>query len=272
MRIPACAEVHRHPLVRAVATQAQRIYDNRAHLDRPVLDRHGAVVVPPLKNFFGTEAKRSDGIETLMCTLLTQLCTTDYRSKAILEPDHGRSASDPYLSLRRTAVEAGFVADEYSRDPGDRIERALRWERQIKLVSFTKHNRVSKVVELVGADGTVTRRTVSRSKASMRRMSFTVLAELGPSVERETVKASRRARIEQGKRDAKFKTAAAAMAAPPPPEELPAPDPLAPAPRAPGAPDPLICDDVAEEHPDWLPPQIFAEARRREALLSDDTS
>lgn len=262
MRIPACAQVHRHPLVRAVAIQAQRISDNRAHLDRPVLDRHGNVLVPPLKNFFGAEALRADGIETLLATLLVQLCNTDYRSKAILEQDHSRAQSEPYLSLRRTAIEAGFVPDEYSRDPGDKVERALHWERQIKLVSFTKHQRTKKVI-----DG----KTVARSRASLRRISFEVLGELGPSVEAAAVAADRRARIKQRKRDAKFTAAVAAMSPAPPPDELPAPDPLAPAPRAPGAPDSLICDAVAEEHPDWLPPQIFAEARRREALLTDDS-
>lgn len=272
MRIPVCAQVHRHPLVKAVAAQAQRISDNRAHLDRPVLDRHGNVLVPPLKNFFGAEALRADGIETLLATLLVQLCNTDYKSKAILEMDHARAPTDPYLSLRRTAVEAGFVPDEYSRDPGDRVERAVHWERQIKLVSFTKHHRVLKEVDVTLTDGTVVKKTVSRSKASLRRLSFPVLSELGPSVAAACVAADRKARIKQGKRDVKFRAAVAAMSAAPPPEDLPAPDPIAPAPRAPGAPDPLICDAVAEEHPEWLPPQIFAEARRRESLLVDDTS
>jgi hypothetical protein len=252
--------------------QAERIYDNRAHLDRPVLDRHGNVLVPPLKNFFGVEALRADGIETLLGTLLVQLCNTDFKSKAILEMDHARAQSDPYLSLRRTAVEAGFVADVYSRDPGDRVERAARWERQIKLVSFTKHNRARKEIDVKLPDGTIVKKTVARSKASLRRVSFVVLSEVGPSVAAACVAADRKARIKQAKSDAKFQAAVTAMSAAPPPDELPAPDPLAPAPRAPGAPDPLICDAVAEEHPDWLPPQIFTEARRRETLLAGDTS
>jgi hypothetical protein len=262
-------------LVRAVAAQAQRISDNRAHLDRPVLDRHGNVLVPPLKNFFGKEALRADGIESLLGTLLVQLCNTDFRSKAILEMDGHWSKVDPYLSLRRTAIKAGFVADEYSRDPGDRIERAVAWERQIGLISHTQHQREVKEIDVEQADGTIVKQLVTRSKASMRRLSFTVLMDLGPPVAAACVAADRKARRKQRKGDAKFKeTIAAGLAtwSAPPPEELPAVDPLAPAPRAPGAPDPLICDAVAEDHPDWLPPQIFDEARRREALLPVDSS
>jgi len=272
MRIPACAQAHNGPLVRAVREQAIRIWQNRAHLDRPVTDRHGAVLVPDLKNFFGVEAKRADGLETLLATILVQVCDADYRSKWILEQDHQLAKADRYLSLRRTAIRAGFIPDEYSRDPGDRIERAVAWERQIGLISYTEHVRVTEEVDVEQPDGTVVKQLVARSKASKRRLSFAELGQLGPTVEAACVYVDRKARQDYKRRDKKFKKAVDEMHAAPPPEELPAPDPLAPAPRAPGAPDPDISEAVREEHPDWLPPQIFAEARRREALVTNDSS
>jgi len=286
LRLPECVRVHNHPVVIAFAEQAEIIFADRDRLQTARHDRHGKIIRPALPQLLmhqapgeGKEAfkrRRADFMQGLLAATATELAYLDYDELLLREPGHAEAKADPHLSLRRLAEKAELVSPDYvtrrgkggwrkRRDPGDRCERIVRFQKRIGLVTFTKQQRIAKH---------------AGSKAGMRRFSLSALMLWGPVLARELKKAHRKALDERNRlrRDAAKANAEFEEAVTEGRQPLIAPGPApAPAPgwegRLRGQPSTQIADMVEQEHkgdPAWGYAEILAEARRIEARLASD--
>lgn len=276
--VPPIARRHGHFFVKAAVTWAEMVFEDRAHLQIERRDRNHNLIRPALPQLLerplrGETAKqlasrRADFLQAFLAVLLVQLAYTAYQSKEILEPDHELAKRDRFLSLRRLAVEAELVGEDYKPgDPGDRVERVLRLQRRIGIISKTIQWRAR------------TSRGKSQSRAALRRVSFKQLLLLGGPLARAARRVNRintKAADERKAAELKDQARAAVADEPSPPTEADPPF----VGRIRGQPDAAIADAVAADHPDWDIKAINDEARRLEKLLElgagddddDDTS
>lgn len=301
-RVPAIAARHRHPLVKALIIQCELIYARRDCLDAPYKDVHGKVLLPAmpwlldrpwLQDKEGTPRKlskaRADWLQGLLSVWLVIVCTASYRSKAVLSPHHATRGTDPHLPLLelqklaevgpedgytkpwrwRTLAEMPEVEVKVKvEEAGDLVERATWFLRQNQHLFRTKQNREELADGRHRATGAGVRRIVW---AAMYKWGHRV-ANVARKVQRGITAKLKKDREAQAAADETFQQAleqeesrralfeeyddGAQL------EDEPE------APRAPGAPDPTILDDVHEAHPDWTFTQLADEARRIELAIA----
>lgn len=304
-RVPAFVARHRHKLIKHAIDRARLIYDNRDRLKEPVRDVNGRELLPALPFLLQgldeeedgdpriLSRRRADFLQGFMSAWLVMLASASHRSKAVLSRQHAQRGRDPFMSLRewehladllprdnsgqlvgytkskrlRTQADGSIVQVEVE-EAGDRIERYTRLMRDLGMLHETKQNRERLDDGRHRASGAAIRRVVWKKLYAFggpfakvaRRLQRWVKQQIEKDREHQAAaddrfreqfeeQAGRRALYDEGDEGA----------------ELEVPD--APAPRAPGAPDPTIMDDVHEAHPTWTAPQVIAEARRIEAQL-----
>lgn len=303
-RVPAAVAAHRHKLVTAAIARAHLIYDNRDRLDQPLKDQHGRVVLPALPFLLQAlhedpdgdpmilSRRRADFLQGFLSAWLVMIAFAHYRSKAILSR-HFETRADPFMSLREwerlagLVPEGGYAPSTRTRtnadgskvqveveEAGDRIERYTRLMREIGLLHESKQNRERLDDGRHRAAGAAIRRIVWKGLYAFggelanlaRRVQEHVRVGIDKARKAEAAADERmRAQLDRQERARRLVDEGDDGA------ELAA----EPAPRAPGAPDPTIMDDVHDAHPEWTLPQIMAEARRIEAAIAagdDDTS
>lgn len=301
-RVPPCVASHRHKLVSAAIDRCHLIYNNRDHLDAPVKDAHGNVVLPALPFLLQgmdeeesgdpriLSRRRADFLQGFLSALLVAISSVSYRSKAILSRRHAKRGEDPFMSLREweelavLVPEGGYAKSKRTRtladgskaeveveEAGDRIERYTRLMREMGLLHESKQNREKLADGRHRSAGAAIKRIVWKALYAFGGR-FAQIARAVQRHVREKLAQERKhdAEVDEKIReqfDEQERRRALYEEGDDGGAELEAAEPR----RAPGAPDPTIMDDVHDAHPTWTPPQIMDEARNIEARLRAET-
>lgn len=248
------AQRHNDPIVRAVADFVPTLYARRLSLQAPFFDRDGNLIMPAMPRLLvrppalrgrskGIERgafdyRRADGMAAICRVLTAMAAWCNWTTQEVRDPVNG------YVGVEQLARDAQCSIDQ--------VERSLYWLRAAKIVCHTKQFREEK------PDG-----SFHSTGNALRKLAVEWFESI-PSIRR--IFHHRRAKLKErlGKhrgRAARYGLAAAILDAPAPAAPAPAPHQVV---RS--IPPVELTDAIQAEHPEWSAVEIFAEARRRQAL------
>lgn len=274
--VPPIAANHRDPVVRELVKRLVRLYDCRASLRVPLSDARGDLLLPPFPELLQRpqtraredgpsatspefERRRSDGMESILRTLLTVAACTDWVSMEILDPRGG------YLSVPRLAELAGLPVSVIApKEEGDRVrkrhdrtDRALRALRLAHIIAFTQQHREQL------EDGSYT-----STSPALRKLAVGLFRKFGGYVLRLFEK--RRKRLKQRREreapttgDLRVAATVRELGRDIAGEATGSHRSDAPVLLRGGTVPADLLEQIHDEHPDWLMGEIFVEARRR---------